>query len=129
MRLSRVPVLSLYRRDLVYDPGGLRHGSPWRRAVAAFQPNDTVRCSLQKDRSSFPPLIPCLGPPLSNNFRGSIQTPTTRLARLLTFISSGQRVRLPGCWLGFALGRTCTSWIALTDFIEGATLEFQQLRA
>jgi hypothetical protein len=28
MRLSRVPVLSLYQHDLVYDPGGLRLISP-----------------------------------------------------------------------------------------------------
>ncbi len=28
MRLSRVPVLSLYQHDLVYDPGGLRPVSP-----------------------------------------------------------------------------------------------------
>ena len=28
MRLSRVPVLSLYRHDLVYDPGGLCPLSP-----------------------------------------------------------------------------------------------------
>ncbi len=28
MRLSRVPVLSLYQHDLVYDPGGLRPLSP-----------------------------------------------------------------------------------------------------
>jgi len=31
MRLSRVPVLSLDRRDLVYDPGGFHHASPYRR--------------------------------------------------------------------------------------------------
>ena len=28
MRLSRVPVLSLYQHDLVYDPGGLYPVSP-----------------------------------------------------------------------------------------------------
>ena len=28
MRLSRVPVLSLYQHDLVYDPGGLHPVSP-----------------------------------------------------------------------------------------------------
>jgi hypothetical protein len=43
MRLSRVPVLSLCRRDLVCDPGGHRSDSPSRQAVAAFQPNETVR--------------------------------------------------------------------------------------
>ena len=68
------------------------------------------------------------GPQLKNNFRGSIQTPTTRLPRLLTFVSSGQRVRLLGWWLAITRGRTCTSWIASTDFIEAANLEFQQLR-
>jgi hypothetical protein len=52
MRLSRVPVLSLCRRDLVYDPGGHRVGSPYRRAVSAFQAGHTVRCSLPKDQAS-----------------------------------------------------------------------------
>ena len=46
MRLSRVPVSSLYRRDLVYDPGGLRVGLPNRRADSAFQHHETVRVRL-----------------------------------------------------------------------------------
>jgi hypothetical protein len=46
---------------------------------------------------------------LQTSFEGSIQTPTTRFPRLLTFVPSGKPVALPGCWLGFALGRTCTS--------------------
>jgi hypothetical protein len=29
VRLSRVTALSLCRRDLVYDPGGLRHALPY----------------------------------------------------------------------------------------------------
>jgi len=34
MRLSRVTALSLCRRDLVYDPGGLRRTSPgWQRRI------------------------------------------------------------------------------------------------
>jgi hypothetical protein len=40
------------------------------------------------------------------------------LQKLPTFVSSGRRVQLLGCWLGFARGRIYTSWIASTDFIE-----------
>ena len=46
--------------------------------------------------------------------------------RLLTFVSSRQRVSLPGWWLAVALGRIFTSWITSTDFIEDALLEFQR---
>ena len=62
------------------------------------------------------------------NFRGSIQTPLTCFPRLPTFVSSGRRVQLLGCWLGFTRGRTFTSWIVSTDFRERATLASQQLR-
>lgn len=65
-----------------------------------------------------------MGPQLSNNFRGSIQTPSTCSPRLLTIVSSGRRVPLLGCWLGFARGRTCTSEIVSTDFIAAANLLF-----
>ena len=57
MRLSRVPVSSLDRRDLVYDPGGLRHGLPIRRSVTAFQHVETVRVRLGKEQASSPRLI------------------------------------------------------------------------
>ena len=57
MRLSRVPVSSLDRRDLVYDPGGLRHGLPIRRSVTAFQHVETVRVRLGKEQASSPQLI------------------------------------------------------------------------
>jgi len=43
MRLSRVPVLSLGCRVLVYDPGGLRTARLERRADTAFQRIETVR--------------------------------------------------------------------------------------
>jgi len=52
MRLSRVPVSSLDRRDLVYDPGGLRHGLPRRRADTAFQHVETVRVRLGMEQAS-----------------------------------------------------------------------------
>src|SRR6266567_1302807 len=68
------------------------------------------------------------GPRLSNNFRGSIQTLLTCSTRLLTFVSSRQRVSLPGRWLACALGRIFTSWITSTDFIGEAILVSQQLR-
>jgi hypothetical protein len=57
MRLSRVPVSSLDRRDLVYDPGGLRHGLPIRRSDTAFQHVETVRVRVGKEQASSPLLI------------------------------------------------------------------------
>src|SRR3977135_498812 len=68
------------------------------------------------------------GPRLSHTLRGSIPTLLTCSPRLLTFVSSRQRVSLPGRWLACALGRIFTSWITSTDFIEEAILESQQLR-
>ena len=56
MRLSRVPVSSLDRRDLVYDPGGLRLGLPRRRADTAFQHVETVRVRQGRNRRSPPGL-------------------------------------------------------------------------
>jgi len=128
MRLSRVPVLSLSQHDLVYDPGGLRPVSP----VATGR---ILRSSGVKLSAVPPPKgsgilgwLSLAGPRLSNNFRGSIQTLLTCSTRLLTFVSSRQRVSLPGRWLACALGRIFTSWITSTDFIEEAILESQQLR-
>ena len=57
MRLSRVPVSSLDRRDLAYDPGGLRYGLPIRRADSAFQYVETVRVHVGKEQASSPRLI------------------------------------------------------------------------
>ena len=57
MRLSRVPVSSLDRRDLVYDPGGLRSGWPRRRTDTAFQHVETVRVRVGKEQASSPRLI------------------------------------------------------------------------
>jgi hypothetical protein len=128
MRLSRVPVLSLYQHDLVYDPGGLHPISP--RATRWIRRSSALRLSAVPT----PPAqvsegwLSLAGPRLSNNFRGSIQTLLTCSTRLLTFVSSRQRVLLPGWWLAVALGRTCTFWITSTDFIEVASLESQQLR-
>jgi len=43
MRLSRVPVLSLYQHDLVYDPGGLHPVSP--RATERILRSSSVKLS------------------------------------------------------------------------------------
>jgi hypothetical protein len=43
MRLSRVPVLSLYQHDLVYDPGGLHPISP--RATRRIRRSSALRLS------------------------------------------------------------------------------------
>jgi len=59
MRLSRVPVLSLYRRDLVYDPGGFHHASPYRRR--RMLRSSAMRLSafaMDSSRHSIPSLIP-----------------------------------------------------------------------
>ncbi len=128
MRLSRVPVLSLYQHDLVCDPGGLRLVSPI--ATRQILRSSGVKLSAlptPEDQASSA-WLSLAGPRLANNFRGSIQTLLTCSTRLLTFVSSRQRVSLPGWWLAVALGRTFTSWIASTDFIEVASLESQQLR-
>mgnify|MGYP003693589849 CR=1 FL=1 len=104
MRLSRVPVLSLSQHDLVYDPGGLCPVSP--RATGpdtAFQRRETVRGSHTRG-SGILGWLSLAGPRLSNNFRGSIQTLLTCSTRLLTFVSSRQRVSLPGWWLA------CCPW-------------------
>ena len=124
MRPSRVTALSFCRRDLVYDPGGLRHASPYRRRrILRSSRMKLSAVHFDKNRHSYLGLSRT-GPQLSNNFRGSIHTPSTCFPRLPTFVSSGRRVQLLGCWLGFARGRIYTSWIASTDFIERATLEF-----
>ena len=96
-------------------------------AETAFQRRETVRGSHTRG-SGLLGWLSLAGPRLSNNFRGSIQTLLTCSTRLLTFVSSRQRVSLPGRWLACALGRIFTSWITSTDFIEEAILESQQLR-
>ena len=71
MRLSRVPVLSLCRRVLVYDPGGLRTTRPSRRADSAFQSHQTVRASLGKGSG-----IPSSAyPEWDHNFRHPFEAP------------------------------------------------------
>ena len=96
---------------------GILHSSTLKLSAVHFHQNRHPDFRLSR-----------MGPRLSNNFRGSIHTPSTCLPRLPTFVSAGRRVRLPGWWLAFAHGRIFTSWIATTGFIQGATLESQQLR-
>jgi hypothetical protein len=58
MRLSRVPVPSLDRRDLVYDPGGLRHVSPYRRRrILRSSAMKLSAFALEKEQASHPRLI------------------------------------------------------------------------
>jgi hypothetical protein len=128
MRRSRVPVFSLWHHDRVSDPGGLRLVSPGTTGRR-------LRSSALKLSALPPPeaqgswgWLSLAGPRLANHFRGAIPTLLPCSTRLLTCVSARQRVLLPGWWLAFARGRTCTSWITSTDFIEVASLEFQQLR-
>ncbi len=128
MRLSEVPVLSLRQHDLVYHPGGLPECLPFAQSGMLRSSGMTLSAVRSKTGQAPACCLPRSGPQLSNNFRGSIQTLPTRSIRLLTFVSSGQRVSLLGCWLGFARGRILTSWITATDFIKEAILKSQQLR-
>jgi len=59
MRLSRVPVLSLYQHDLVYDPGGLCPVSPI--ATGQILRSSGVRLSAVPTPRIRPPgvVIPC----------------------------------------------------------------------
>ncbi len=97
------------------------------QADTAFQHAETVRASHIRGSGILEGLS-LAGPRLSHNFRGAIQTLLTCSTRLLTFVSSRQRVSLLGGWLAVALGRTFTFWITSTDFIEAASLESQRLR-
>jgi hypothetical protein len=126
MRRSRVPVVSLFQHDLVCDPGGLCPVSPC--ATGQIRRSSGMRLSAIPTPEGLLGRFSLAGPQLSNNFRGSIPTLLTCSTRLLTFVSARQRVLLPGWWRAFARGRTCTSWIPSTDFIEVASLESQQLR-
>jgi hypothetical protein len=127
MRPSQVPVLSIYRHGLVYDPGGLRHASPYRRSRMLRSSTTKLSAFAHRESGTRRGLSP-LGPQLSSSFRGSIQTLPTCSTRLPTFISSGRRVLLPGCWLGFDPGRTFTSWTAKNQFPRGSQPRFPRLR-
>ena len=69
MRPSRVTALSFCRRDLVYDPGGLRHASPYRRRrILRSSRMKLSAVHFDKNRHSYLGLSRT-GPQLSNNFR------------------------------------------------------------
>ena len=78
MRLSQVPVQSLYRHGLLFDPGGLCRGSP-------MTPRQMLRSGTLKpsafarNEQAARPCFSLTGPRLSNNFRGSITHPTDLL--------------------------------------------------
>ena len=59
MRLSRVPVFSLFQHALVYDPGGLYPVSP--RATGQIRRSSGVRLSAVPTPRSRPPgvVLPC----------------------------------------------------------------------
>ena len=92
-------------------------------AAAAFRLVETVRVPLWQIRH-LPPGYPH-GPRLSNNFRGSITHP----ADLLSPAHDLRLLRPQGFAAGLVAslcpGRTSTSWIAKTNFREGATPAFQ----
>ena len=78
MRPSQVPVRSMDRHGLLFDPGGLSRGSP-------ITPRQMLRSGTLKP-SAFAKVTqaatfvsPLAGPHLSNNFRGSITHPTDLL--------------------------------------------------
>ena len=70
MRPSRVTALSLCRRDLVYDPGGLRHASPYRRR--RILRSSTMKLSavhVGEQQASFPSVYPVW----DHNFRTTFE--------------------------------------------------------
>ena len=115
MRPSQVPVQSLCRHGLLFDPGGFSRGSP-------ITPRQMLRSGTLKP-SAFAKVTqaaafvsPLAGPHLSNNFRGSITHPTDLLGP-----ASDLHFFRP---TGFATGlvaslcpeRNLTSWITKTNF-------------
>jgi len=115
MRLSQVPVRSVDRHGLLFDPGGLSRGSP-------ITPRQMLRSGTLKP-SAFTrheqaarPCFSLAGPHLSNNFRGSITHPTDLLgpaSDLHLFRPTGSATRLVA---SLCPGRNSTSWIAKTNF-------------
>ena len=105
---------------MIWSKTPVASAMPYRSGVGGFCAGSTMKLSavhLDKNRHSYLGLSRT-GPQLSNNFRGSIHISSTCFPRLPTFVSSGRRVQLLGCWLGFARGRIYTFWIASTDFTE-----------
>ena len=89
----------------------------------AFQRADTVRVSRRTNSGVRAALLPRSirgrrSGPCKYPFRSSIQSLSTWFTRLLTFVSSCQRVSLPGRWLAVTLGRICTFWMTSAGFIE-----------
>ena len=120
MRLSQVPVQSLCRHGLLFDPGGRSTGLPI--APAGMLRSGSLKPSaFPDDRSGNPPSSYPHGPRLSNNFRGSITHP----ADLLGPAHDPHFLRPQGFATGLVANlcpeRTSTSWIAKTNFREGAT--------
>ncbi len=115
MRLSQVPVRSVDRHGLLFDPGGFSRGSP-------ITPRQMLRSGTLKP-SAFAKVTqaatfvsPLAGPHLSNNFRGSITHPTV----LLDPASDLCLLRPTGVTTGLEASlcpeRISTSWIAKTNF-------------
>jgi hypothetical protein len=115
MRLSQVPVQSLYRHGLLFDPGGLCRGSP-------MTPRQMLRSGTLKpsafarNEQAARPCFSLTGPRLSNNFRGSITHPTVLLGPASDFYFVQPTGSATGLVASLCPGRNSTSWIAKTNF-------------
>jgi hypothetical protein len=103
MRLSQVPVQSLYRHGLLFDPGGVCQDSP-------VTPWQLLRSGTLKP-SAFPfgrsgtcRRVILMDHDFQTTFEAQSHTLPTRSAPLTTFVSSGREALLLGWWLTFAQG-------------------------
>jgi hypothetical protein len=115
MRPSQVPVRSMDRHGLLFDPGGLSRGSPStpRQMLRSgtLKPSAFTRHE-QATRSCFS----LTGPRLSNNFRGSITHPTVLLDPASDFHFVQPAGFATGLVANLCPERNYTSWIAKTNF-------------
>ena len=115
MRPSRVPVRSLYRHGLLFDPGGLYHGSPL--TPRQMLRSGTLRPSaFAKVTQAAAFVSPLAGPHLSNNFRGSITHPTVSLGPASDLCLLRPTGFTTGLVASLCPGRISTSWVAKTNF-------------
>jgi len=101
MRLSQVPVQSLCRHGLLFDPGGVYQGSPlapWqllrsgslKPSAFTFGRSGTYRRLIRMDHN------------FQTTFEAQSHTLPTCSAPLTTFVSSSRKALLLGWWLTFA---------------------------
>ena len=103
MRLSQVPVRSVDRHGLLFDPGGLSRGSPItpRQMLRSGTLKPSAFAKVTQAATFVSPLRDHI---FQTTFGAQSHTLPSRSARLPTFVSSGRRASLLGWWLAFAQG-------------------------